>query len=96
MENNQKNEISLGATLYDMNKQVMQQQKVLSNKEIEEAKKELETWFNWYLDGYAMLLCRERYDFTVFLTKDSMPEIPPILTKSFAQVKESFSLFKIE
>ena len=56
---------SLG-TLYEFNKQIVAKEQKMSNTDIEKAKKELELWFNWYLDGYAMLLCRERYDFTIF------------------------------
>ena len=57
--------IPLG-TLYDFNKQMMLKQSKLSSSEIDSIKSELEEWFNWQIDGYAMLLCRERYDFTVF------------------------------
>ena len=38
---------------------------------------ELEEWFNWQIDGYAMLLCRERYDFTVFHLYEKMNPNPP-------------------
>ena len=38
---------------------------------------ELEEWFNWQIDGYAMLLCRERYDFTVFHLYEKMNRNPP-------------------
>jgi len=41
-------------------------QKEMSNSEINKIKPKLEEWFNWQLDEYAMLLCRERYDFTIF------------------------------
>ena len=58
-------EISLG-TLYDMNKQIMQKENALSSTQLNKIQEQLETWFNWYNDNYAMLLCRERYDFTVF------------------------------
>ena len=57
--------VSLG-TLYDFNKQIMLTQKEMSNSEINKIKPKLEEWFNWQLDEYAMLLCRERYDFTIF------------------------------
>lgn len=58
-------EVSLG-TLYDMNKEIMKKESALSKEKIEEIQGQLETWFNWYADSYVMLLCRERYDFTVF------------------------------
>lgn len=98
MENNQKNEISLGTTLYDMNKQIMQKQKALTDKEIDKAKEELETWFNWYLDGYAMLLCRERYDFTVFhLYQKANPNPPKIAAQELIELlKERGTIFAID
>ena len=65
MEENNKHNISLG-TLYDFNKQVIISQGHLGKKKIESIKPQLEEWFNWQIDGYAILLCRERYDFTIF------------------------------
>ena len=59
------NNISLG-TLYDFNKQIMSKGNKLSKSKINSIKPELEEWFNWQIDGYAMLLCRERHDFTIF------------------------------
>lgn len=57
--------VSLG-TLYDFNKQIMLKQSKLSKSKLKAIEPKLEDWFNWQIDGYAMLLCRERYDFTVF------------------------------
>ena len=74
MDRNKK--ISLG-NLYDMNKQIMKKQKPLGNLEIDNIKLDLEQWFNWQLDGYAMLLCRERYDFTVFHLYELQNPNPP-------------------
>ena len=60
-----KNNISLG-TLYDFNKRAVLNEKPMSLSKIKKIMTKIENWFNWQLDGYAMLLCRERYDFTVF------------------------------
>ena len=68
--------VSLG-TLYDFNKQAMLNQKRLSKSEINTIKPQLEEWFNWQIDGYAMLLCRERYDFTVFHLYEKQNPNPP-------------------
>ncbi len=57
--------VSLG-TLYDFNKQIIVQQKKLNKTQIKKIELELEEWFNWQLDAYAMLLCRERHDYTIF------------------------------
>ena len=69
---------SLG-TLYEFNKQIVAKEQKMSNADMEKAKKELELWFNWYLDGYAMLLCRERYDFTIFHLYQKQNLNPPAI-----------------
>ena len=76
MEKTNKHDVSLG-TLYDFNKQLILRQGKLTGKKIESIKKELEDWFNWQIDGYAMLLCRERYDFTVFHLYEKLNRNPP-------------------
>ena len=65
MNKNDTHNVSLG-TLYDFNKQMMLKQGKLSKSKLKAIEPKLEDWFNWQIDGYAMLLCRERYDFTVF------------------------------
>lgn len=65
MNKNDTHNIPLG-TLYDFNKQMMLKQSKLNKTDLKTIESELEEWFNWQLDGYAMLLCRERYDFTIF------------------------------
>ena len=74
-EKDRHNAISLG-TLYDFNKQVILSQGHLGKKKIESIKPDLEEWFNWHIDGYAMLLCREKYDFTVFHLYEKMNPNP--------------------
>ncbi len=69
-------DIVLG-NLYDFNKQIMKQAAPLSQQELRPIKHKLEDWFNWQLDGYAMLLCRERYDFTVFHLYEKLNKNPP-------------------
>lgn len=76
MKETNKHNVSLG-TLYDFNKQLILRQGKLTGKKIESIKKELEDWFNWQIDGYAMLLCRERYDFTVFHLYEKLNRNPP-------------------
>lgn len=73
---NKEKKVSLG-NLYDMNKQVMLKQPLLGKLEIDNIKLDLEQWFNWQLDGYAMLLCRERYDFTIFHLYELQNPNPP-------------------
>lgn len=76
MKKTNKHDVSLG-TLYDFNKQLILRQGKLTGKKVESIKKELEDWFNWQIDGYAMLLCRERYDFTVFHLYEKLNRNPP-------------------
>lgn len=76
MEKTNSHNVSLG-TLYDLNKRAMLNEKPLSKAKIEAIKPKLEDWFNWQLDEYAMLLCRERYDFTVFHLYELQNPNPP-------------------
>lgn len=77
MKETEKHNVSLG-TLYDFNKQlILSQGKKITKAELENIKPELEEWFNWQIDGYAMLLCRERYDFTVFHLYEKANKNPP-------------------
>jgi hypothetical protein len=73
---NKKHEVSLG-TIYDLNKQVMAKEKPLKKAAINDLKKKLEDWFNMQIDCYAMLLCRERYDFTIFHLYEKENVNPP-------------------
>jgi len=82
VNNKTETEVKLG-TLYDFNKQAMLNEKPLKKSRIEKyIKPQLEDWFNWTLDGYAMLLCRERYDFTVFHLYEKQNPNPPAIAAS--------------
>lgn len=76
MNKNDTHNVSLG-TLYDFNKQMMLKQGKLSKSKLKAIEPKLEDWFNWQIDGYAMLLCRERYDFTVFHLYEKQNLNPP-------------------
>lgn len=78
-----KKNIDLGATLYEANKQIMDQAgKELNHLEIAAKQMELEDWFNMSIDCYAMLLCNERRDFTIFhLYENQNPNPPAIAAK---------------
>ena len=76
MNKNDTHNVSLG-TLYDFNKQMMLKQGKLSKSKLKTIEPKLEDWFNWQIDGYAMLLCRERYDFTVFHLYEKQNLNPP-------------------
>ena len=59
------NKINAG-NLYDMNKIIMETKKPLSHLELAAIQPKIEDWFNWIIDTYAMLLCHERRDYTIF------------------------------
>ncbi len=97
MNENNKHDVSLG-TLYDFNKQIILQQGRIGKARLEEVKIELEEWFNWNLDGYAMLLCRERYDFTVFhlYEKENPNPCKIAVTELINLLKERGKILSIE
>lgn len=71
--------INLG-NMYDMNKQIMDQVGSPINPiELYSYQKKIEDWFNWKIDSYAMLLCHERRDYTVFHLYEKQNPNPPAL-----------------
>ena len=59
-------EVSLG-NLYDMNKQLMEQEPAISDAELQLAKEHLRNWISAnFKQKYLMLLCHELRDYTVF------------------------------
>ena len=65
MESIKDKELELGK-LYEFNKQLVLKEERISPEHITKLREELEDWFNWAIDGYAMLLCHDRRDYTVF------------------------------
>ena len=96
-KNKDKHTVPLG-TLYDFNKQLMLKQKALTKSQIEQMIPQLEEWFNWQIDAYAMLLCRERYDFTVFHLYEKLNVNPPaVAAKELIEVlKNRGTILSIE
>ena len=59
-------EVSLG-NLYDVNKQLMEKESVISAAELQLAKEHLRTWITHnFQQKYFMLLCHELRDYTLF------------------------------
>lgn len=77
-EKNKTGSIPVG-TLYDMNKQIMQDRKPLNKLELGTYQPLLEDWFNMEIDCYAMLLCHDRRDFTIFHMYERENPNPPAL-----------------
>lgn len=62
----QKYNVDLGATVYDANKQLVKQtEKALTHLELASKQLELEDFFE-HIQKYAMLLCHDQRDYTVF------------------------------
>lgn len=64
-------------TLYDMNKQIMQTRPALTHLELATIQPKLEDWFNMIIDTYAMLLCHDRRDYTIFHLYETQNPNPP-------------------
>lgn len=69
-------------TLYSMNKQIMQDRKTLTPLELAAIQPKIEDWFNMIIDTYAMLLCHERRDYTVFHLYETQNQNPPAVAAS--------------
>lgn len=80
-EEKQYKTITLG-NLYELNKQALAKNNSLTEEEINNIKPQIEEWFNWQIDGYAILLCRERYDFTIFHLYEKANPNPPAVAVS--------------
>ena len=62
----QKSEVALG-NLYEMNKQLMEQEPPITSTELQIAKEHLRTWLTHnFKQKYFMLLCHELRDYTLF------------------------------
>lgn len=72
--------INLGATLYDVNKQIMDSSgEPLNHLELAAKQTQIENWFNMKVDCYAMLLCNERRDYTIFHLYENQNPNPPAI-----------------
>ena len=60
------NEKINAGNLYDLNKQIMKNKTPINHLELIPIQLKVEDWFNWKVDNYAMLLCREQNDYTIF------------------------------
>ena len=65
-------------SVYEMNKQIVKQAcKPLTHLEIAAIQPKVEDWFNMIIDTYAMLLCHERRDYTIFHLYETENPNPP-------------------
>lgn len=53
--------------------------KPLNHLELAAIQEKIEDWFNWNIDTYAMLLCHERRDYTIFHLYEKENENPPAI-----------------
>ena len=98
MKENKNDKVIEIGTLYELNQQAMQKEKDMTDEEIEAIRPNLEAWFNWQIDGYAMLLCREIYDFTTFHLYQKQNPYPPkvAVDELIALLKERGTIQSIE
>lgn len=95
-------EVNMGTTLYDLNKQLIKQEKPMSKFAINEAKeKVILPWiYNNFNDHfYYMLLCHERRDYTIFRATDNAnpKEIADIIIECFDNRElKLYSIEKVE
>ena len=85
--------------MYEMNKQLMLQTgKPLTQEEIDTAQEVIDNWFNWVIDTYAMLLCHERRDYTVFHLYETQNLHPTEIAAKelIACLKERGTIYSIE
>ena len=82
---NKQGNLNLG-TIYDMNKQIMANKKPLNQLELAAIQPKISEWFNWIIDTYAMLLCHERRDYTIFhLYEKQNPDPPAVAAKELME-----------
>lgn len=100
-----KRTVDTGLTMYDANKQIMNQlieqgeEHPLNPMEQAAIQKKIEDWFNMVCDNYAMLLCHERRDYTLFsMYRNSGNKNPPAMAaKEFmALINERGTVYSIE
>lgn len=72
-----------GNNLYEVNKQLSSQEPLMSYEQRLIVFKELVRWFTNDIDHYAMLLCHDRRDYTVFNVQISPKEAVSILFECF-------------
>ncbi len=71
-------DITSKSTLYDFNKEIIKTNlKPLNELEICGIVPKISEWFNMDIDCYAMLLCYERRDFTIFHMYETQNQDPP-------------------
>lgn len=63
-------EINSGVTLYDLNKDLLQNEKAISKTSLMKKRKEVIDFFKEINNNYYMLLCNEQKDYTVLKTDD--------------------------
>ena len=83
MKKKNNHSFNTGKNLYEANKQlILQTIKPLTAPELVPIQSKLSEWFNWIIDTYAMLLCHDRRDYTVFhLYESENPDPPAVAAK---------------
>ena len=97
MSKKEDNIITIG-TLYELNQQIMHDAKELTETDLEKIRPHLEAWFNWEIDGYAMLLCNDQQYYTLFHLYEKQNPYPPKIAvdELFACLKNLGQIQSIE
>ena len=83
-KNKKSYEVTNEMSLYELNKQILEKtnSKPLTSLELGAIQEKIDDWFNMEIDTYAMLLCNERKDFTVFHLYENQNPNPTAIAAS--------------
>ena len=83
-----------GATLYEINKQLSANESKLGTATRKKAQEAVRLWFRDSIDEYAMLLCHEQRDYTIFHVLESPAEAAAVLFECIDNRGELISIEK--
>ena len=83
-----------GVTLYEINKQLSAKESKLSAAARKKVKEDIRFWFRDSIDEYAMLLCHEQRDYTIFHVLESPSDATAALFECIDNRGELISIEK--
>lgn len=85
-----------GNNLYEINRQLSQSESIMGAAVRKKKQEELRLWFRDGIDTYAMLLCHDRRDFTLFRVIESPADAAGILFECLDNRGQVVSIDKTE
>lgn len=85
-----------GNNMYEVNQQLSAQEKPITSGRRKIRQEQLRLWFRDNIDQYAMLLCHEQRDYTVFNVVESPAEAAEILFECLDNRGEIISIDRTE